>query len=167
MASRGVGGPAMVARPILGIDIGGSGIKGALVDVAQGAFLSERLRLPTPSLPGPSRSAARSPIWRSTLPGTVQSAARFPRSSSAALPPLLESRDIFQQRGSRYEMSISRGTLGLLALLQGDLARAYAQLHEAVTIAMDFNFQEMIGFWQPLLGYATLYTGDVVGRAGS
>jgi len=83
------------------------------------------------------------------------------------LPPLLESRDIFQQRGSRYEMSISRGTLGLLALLQGDLARAYAQLHEAVTIAMDFNFQEMIGFWQPLLGYVTLYTGDVVGRAGS
>src|SRR6266496_2955461 len=43
-----LGGPAMVARPILGIDIGGSGIKGALVDVAQGAFLSERLRLPTP-----------------------------------------------------------------------------------------------------------------------
>ena len=38
----------MVAQPILGIDIGGSGIKGALVDVALGSFLSERLRLPTP-----------------------------------------------------------------------------------------------------------------------
>jgi polyphosphate glucokinase len=38
----------MIAQPILGIDIGGSGIKGAIVDVAQGTFMSERLRLPTP-----------------------------------------------------------------------------------------------------------------------
>jgi polyphosphate glucokinase len=38
----------MVARPILGIDIGGSGIKGAIVDVAQGSLLSERVRMPTP-----------------------------------------------------------------------------------------------------------------------
>jgi polyphosphate glucokinase len=38
----------MVTRPILGIDIGGSGIKGAIVDVAEGSFLSERVRLPTP-----------------------------------------------------------------------------------------------------------------------
>lgn len=38
----------MVARPILGIDIGGSGIKGAIVDVTQGTFISERVRLPTP-----------------------------------------------------------------------------------------------------------------------
>jgi polyphosphate glucokinase len=38
----------MVARPILGIDIGGSGIKGAIVNVAEGSLLSERVRLPTP-----------------------------------------------------------------------------------------------------------------------
>src|SRR5262245_56531519 len=38
----------MVAQPILGIDIGGSGIKGALVDLTQGSFVSERVRLPTP-----------------------------------------------------------------------------------------------------------------------
>jgi polyphosphate glucokinase len=38
----------MVVRPILGIDIGGSGIKGAIVDVAEGSFLSERVRRPTP-----------------------------------------------------------------------------------------------------------------------
>jgi polyphosphate glucokinase len=38
----------MAAQPILGIDIGGSGIKGAIVDVAKGTFLSERVRLPTP-----------------------------------------------------------------------------------------------------------------------
>lgn len=34
---------------IMGIDIGGTGIKGALVDVDQGKLVSERYRLPTPS----------------------------------------------------------------------------------------------------------------------
>ena len=33
---------------ILGVDIGGSGIKGAPVDVEKGAFAQERLRLATP-----------------------------------------------------------------------------------------------------------------------
>lgn len=33
---------------VLGIDIGGSGIKGALVDTEKGALLTERLRIPTP-----------------------------------------------------------------------------------------------------------------------
>src|SRR6266508_3502906 len=83
-----------------------------------------------------------------------------------ALPLLLESRDIWQQRGSRYELSISLGTLGMLALLQGDLAHAHTQLQEAVTIATEFNFQEMLGFWQPLLGFVTLYTGDVARARG-
>ena len=43
----------MVAQPILGIDIGGSGIKGAIVDVVEGSLLSERVRLPTPQLARP------------------------------------------------------------------------------------------------------------------
>ena len=33
---------------VLGIDIGGSGIKGAIVDVEQGELISERHRIPTP-----------------------------------------------------------------------------------------------------------------------
>ncbi len=33
---------------ILGIDIGGSGIKGALVDIKKGKLLSDRIRIPTP-----------------------------------------------------------------------------------------------------------------------
>lgn len=33
---------------VLGIDIGGSGVKGAVVEVASGALVGERLRLPTP-----------------------------------------------------------------------------------------------------------------------
>src|SRR5262245_14322233 len=39
---------AMATRHILVIDSGGSGIKGSLVDVVQGSFLSERVRMPTP-----------------------------------------------------------------------------------------------------------------------
>ena len=37
----------------LGIDIGGSGIKGAVVDIASGKFVSERIRIPTPAHPLP------------------------------------------------------------------------------------------------------------------
>lgn len=40
---------------ILGIDIGGSGIKGAIVDTISGQFVSERLRIDTPQ---PSKPAA-------------------------------------------------------------------------------------------------------------
>lgn len=39
---------------VLGIDIGGSGIKGAPVDVERGALLSERQRIPTPEGAKPS-----------------------------------------------------------------------------------------------------------------
>lgn len=38
----------MANSAVLGIDIGGSGIKGALVDVASGQLQSERHRIPTP-----------------------------------------------------------------------------------------------------------------------
>ena len=43
---------------VLGIDIGGSGIKGALVDVECGALIGERHRIPTP------RPAKPEPIAR-------------------------------------------------------------------------------------------------------
>lgn len=45
-ARKGAAGPAPVSR--LGIDIGGSGIKGAPVDLATGKLLAPRLRLETP-----------------------------------------------------------------------------------------------------------------------
>ncbi len=35
-------------HPVLGVDIGGTGIKAALVDVASGKLLSERVKVPTP-----------------------------------------------------------------------------------------------------------------------
>lgn len=42
----------------LGIDIGGSGIKGAPVDLGKGAFASDRLRIPTPQ-PSTPRACGR------------------------------------------------------------------------------------------------------------
>lgn len=79
-----------------------------------------------------------------------------------AMPLLLESREIFQRRESRYEMADSTGTLGMLAFMQGDLAGAHRYLREGVTIANDFNYQEMVGLWQPLLGLVILYEGNVL-----
>jgi len=47
-----------MTQPVLGIDIGGSGIKGALVDLEAGDFASDRLRIPTPDKSTPARVAA-------------------------------------------------------------------------------------------------------------
>jgi len=77
-----------------------------------------------------------------------------------AAPLLVESAQIFQARGSRWEMADSIGTLGHLALLLGDLPKAHALLHEAVTLARKFNYQEMLGNWRPFLALVTLYGGD-------
>ena len=43
----------MKQNKILGIDIGGSGIKGALIDIDTGSFLTNRIRIATPSPPTP------------------------------------------------------------------------------------------------------------------
>lgn len=42
---------------VLGIDIGGSGVKGAVVDPATGDLLSDRIRIPTPDPPTPKKIA--------------------------------------------------------------------------------------------------------------
>jgi polyphosphate glucokinase len=44
----------MAIQTVLGIDIGGSGIKGAIVDVERGVFVGERFRLPTPQPAAPA-----------------------------------------------------------------------------------------------------------------
>lgn len=44
-------------QAVLGIDIGGSGIKGAPVDIASGALLAERIRLDTPQPASPAEVA--------------------------------------------------------------------------------------------------------------
>ncbi|WP_432559498.1 polyphosphate--glucose phosphotransferase [Granulicoccus sp. GXG6511] len=47
----------MSERPVLGIDIGGSGIKGAPVDLAVGDWATERLRIDTPAKSTPKNVA--------------------------------------------------------------------------------------------------------------
>jgi polyphosphate glucokinase len=46
------------STPVLGIDIGGSGIKGAPVDLATGEFTTKRLRITTPQKSTPKNVAA-------------------------------------------------------------------------------------------------------------
>lgn len=48
----------MGKRHVLGIDIGGSGIKGALVNIKKGEFSTDRLRIETPSTSTPANVAA-------------------------------------------------------------------------------------------------------------
>lgn len=48
----------MAYMEVLGIDIGGSGIKGALVNVKTGQMLTERYRIPTPASRKPEEMAA-------------------------------------------------------------------------------------------------------------
>jgi polyphosphate glucokinase len=47
----------MQIQPVLGIDIGGSGIKGALVDLTAGDFATDRVRIPTPAASTPANVA--------------------------------------------------------------------------------------------------------------
>ena len=48
----------MTDRPVLGIDIGGTGIKGAPVDLNTGEFTADRLRIETPTKSTPKNVAA-------------------------------------------------------------------------------------------------------------
>ncbi|HYP46654.1 MAG TPA: ROK family protein [Propionibacteriaceae bacterium] len=47
----------MTDRPVLGIDIGGTGIKGAPVDLTKGEFSADRLRIDTPAKSTPQNVA--------------------------------------------------------------------------------------------------------------
>jgi hypothetical protein len=71
-----------------------------------------------------------------------------------------ESLALFRTRGDRYGIGDGLGMLGLLALLQGDLAQAHMHFHEVVTFATAFRYHIMLCEWQPLLGLVTLYGGD-------
>lgn len=51
----------MQTQHILGIDIGGSGLKGAIVDVNAGKFVSEKFRIPTPK---PATTEAVAEVFR-------------------------------------------------------------------------------------------------------
>ena len=56
-----------------GIDVGGSGVKGGIVDLDSGQLIGDRFKLATPSPPRPTRSRKRSPRWSPTSAGTDRS----------------------------------------------------------------------------------------------
>lgn len=72
----------MRLRKILGIDIGGSGVKGAIVDTKKGKLLTDRFRIPTPQPATPEAVAdvikqiAKNFDWKGPIgvgfPGVIQ-----------------------------------------------------------------------------------------------
>lgn len=60
-------------RTVVGIDIGGSGVKGAAVDVAGGKLATERIRLetPSPATPEAVTAAAVEVLERIDVPGPI------------------------------------------------------------------------------------------------
>ncbi|WP_113704275.1 polyphosphate--glucose phosphotransferase [Nonomuraea lactucae] len=58
---------------VLGIDIGGSGIKGAPVDITAGKLVEDRVRIPTPqpARPGPVAAVVRQVVERFSWSGPV------------------------------------------------------------------------------------------------
>jgi hypothetical protein len=74
-----------------------------------------------------------------------------------AAPIATESLALFRARENRYGIGDCLGTLGRLALLQGDLPQAHRHFHEVVTLATTFNLRMTQCQWQPLLGLVTLY----------
>ena len=72
----------MKTRKILGIDIGGSGVKGAIVDTKKGKLITERYRIPTPQPATPEAVAevlkkiTKHFKWKGTVgagfPGVIQ-----------------------------------------------------------------------------------------------
>jgi polyphosphate glucokinase len=64
---------ATTHAPVLGIDVGGSGIKGAPVDVLTGDLVSERIRLktPQPATPGAVAATVAELVGRLDTPGPI------------------------------------------------------------------------------------------------
>ena len=62
---------------LLGIDIGGSGIKGGMVDIEKGEMIGERHRLETPLGADPMMSRQLSPRLFAISTGVDRSAAPF------------------------------------------------------------------------------------------
>jgi polyphosphate glucokinase len=68
----------MGAMQIVGVDVGGSGIKGALVDTETGELVSERVRIATPQPASPARVAAAVAEVVSACPGDGPVGVGFP-----------------------------------------------------------------------------------------
>jgi len=111
--SRGVG---------FGIDIGGSGIKGAPVDLARGEFRAERMRIPTPT---PSTPAA--------VAQTVHAVLASFGTHSGTLPIGVTFPAVIQHGVARTAANVDSSWIGtdVDALLTERLGRAVVVLNDA------------------------------------
>lgn len=91
-SSPGKSAPRLISVKALGIDIGGSALKGAPVDTRSGRLLADRLRIPTPDPLSPARMArqvaelAAHFRWRGPIgvgfPGVILGAGRIMTSAN-------------------------------------------------------------------------------------
>ncbi len=79
-----------------------------------------------------------------------------------AMPVATETLQLLRKQGNQLGIADSLGSLGRLAILQGDLPKAYTYFHEAVTIARIFHNRYIQSEWQLPLGLVTLYRGETV-----
>jgi predicted ATPase/DNA-binding SARP family transcriptional activator len=77
-----------------------------------------------------------------------------------AAPIAAESLQLFRAQGNHTGIGESLGTLGRVALLQGDLTQAHKLFQQAVTFATTLNYTAMQSEWQALLAITTLFGGD-------
>ncbi len=77
-----------------------------------------------------------------------------------AAPIAAESLHLFRMQGNNNGIGECLGTLGRLALLQGDLAQAHRLFQEVVAIAMTLNYPPTQSEWRSLLALTALYAGD-------
>jgi predicted ATPase/DNA-binding XRE family transcriptional regulator len=77
-----------------------------------------------------------------------------------AEPMLIESAELYRKHGSLFAEGEIEGTQGRMALFQGDGNRALQLLEKAVAAARTYHYYEALGYLEPLLAYARLYSGE-------
>ena len=109
---------------ILGIDVGGSGIKGAPVETETGVLLAPRYRLPTPENSKPKVVADIIGDWReeiiTSLPGEL-------RIYSTNIPALNRKVCLIQNR--QYRLGIANSTMGYFYPPQLGIDKNYREFH--------------------------------------
>lgn len=66
----------------------------------------------------------------------------------------------FRRRGNLIKAGTCRALLGVLALLQGDMAEAHTCFKEVVAIGIAYSLPMMLAEWHPYLGLIALYGGN-------
>lgn len=72
-----------------------------------------------------------------------------------------ESLNLFRAVGHEWGVALVIGELGGVALLHGETEQARASFQEAVDMGIHLDDLSVLSHWQPSLGLATLYAGDV------